>query len=118
MHIYCQYYIILYDIIKRFLYFQLLLNAEGTRFTPAKHAASQKFAAEHGLPVLKHHLTPRTKGFIASLPSLKAKCPAIYDIQLVVKPDEKVPNPIINLLQIYSTILYIYAYINVKLYLI
>uniref|UniRef100_A0A6M2DW30 Putative lysophosphatidic acid acyltransferase lpaat n=1 Tax=Xenopsylla cheopis TaxID=163159 RepID=A0A6M2DW30_XENCH len=76
----------------------LLLNAEGTRFTPSKHAASQKFAVEHNLPILKHHLTPRTKGFIASLPALKAKCPAIYDIQLVVKPDEKVSPTVLNLL--------------------
>lgn len=85
--------------------FQLLLNAEGTRFTPSKHAASQKFAVEHNLPILKHHLTPRTKGFIASLPALKAKCPAIYDIQLVVKPDEKVRNDISKLLYFCTTYL-------------
>jgi len=32
----------------------LLLNAEGTRFTAAKHELSVKFAQERGLPVFKH----------------------------------------------------------------
>ncbi|KAI9581614.1 1-acyl-sn-glycerol-3-phosphate acyltransferase delta-like [Glossina fuscipes] len=67
----------------------LLLNAEGTRFTPKKHEASLKFAQERGLPVLKHHLIPRTKGFTASLSSLRGRCPAIYDINLVFKNDAK-----------------------------
>ncbi len=36
---------------------------EGTRFTQTKHDASMKVAREKGLPELKHHLLPRTKGF-------------------------------------------------------
>ena len=36
---------------------------EGTRFTKAKHEESMKIAREKGLPELKHHLLPRTKGF-------------------------------------------------------
>ncbi|KAI4464209.1 1-acylglycerol-3-phosphate acyltransferase-related [Holotrichia oblita] len=60
----------------------LLLFPEGTRFTPKKHLASLEFAREKGLPELKHHLLPRTRGFIASLPSMKGKVPAIYDIEL------------------------------------
>ncbi|XP_051154697.1 1-acyl-sn-glycerol-3-phosphate acyltransferase gamma-like [Leptopilina boulardi] len=68
----------------------LLLFAEGTRFTPEKCIASQKFAKEKGLPLLKHHLTPRTRGFIASLPSMKNKVDAIYDVQLAFKSNE--PN--------------------------
>ena len=36
---------------------------EGTRFTKEKHAESMKIAREKGLPELKHHLLPRTKGF-------------------------------------------------------
>lgn len=36
---------------------------EGTRFTKQKHEASMKIAKEKGLPELKHHLLPRTKGF-------------------------------------------------------
>lgn len=77
---------------------QLLLYAEGTRFTPEKHEASQKFAHEKGLPVLKHHLTPRTKGFTASLPHLRGKVGAIYDIQLAFKPTEIVKPTMTNLL--------------------
>ncbi|XP_017017756.1 1-acyl-sn-glycerol-3-phosphate acyltransferase delta [Drosophila kikkawai] len=70
----------------------LLLNAEGTRFTPAKHELSVKFAQERGLPVLKHHLIPRTKGFTTSLPTMRGICPAIYDINLAFKRDAE-PKP-------------------------
>ncbi|KAH8366214.1 hypothetical protein KR093_010199 [Drosophila rubida] len=68
----------------------LLLNAEGTRFTPAKHEASVKFAQERGMTVLKHHLIPRTKGFTSSLPTIRGICPAVYDVNLVFKRDAKV----------------------------
>lgn len=36
---------------------------EGTRFTEKKHAESIQVARVKGLPELKHHLLPRTKGF-------------------------------------------------------
>jgi len=36
---------------------------EGTRFTSIKHKESMIVAREKGLPELKHHLLPRTKGF-------------------------------------------------------
>jgi lysophosphatidic acid acyltransferase/lysophosphatidylinositol acyltransferase len=36
---------------------------EGTRFTKSKHETGIKIAKEKGLPILKHHLLPRTKGF-------------------------------------------------------
>lgn len=74
------------------------MNAEGTRFTQSKHEASVKFCNERGLPQLKHHLLPRTKGWIASLPALKEKCPSILDIQLVFKPDDPTKPTIANLL--------------------
>ncbi|XP_067643838.1 1-acyl-sn-glycerol-3-phosphate acyltransferase gamma-like [Eurosta solidaginis] len=76
----------------------LLLNAEGTRFTPQKHEASVKFAQERGMTVLKHHLIPRTKGFIASLPALRGRCPAIYDVNLAFKKDAKNPPTLSTLL--------------------
>jgi lysophosphatidic acid acyltransferase/lysophosphatidylinositol acyltransferase len=41
----------------------LLLFPEGTRFTPEKHAAAVEFARSKGLPVFKHLLVPRAKGF-------------------------------------------------------
>lgn len=77
---------------------QLLLNAEGTRFTQTKHEASVKFSRDRGLQELKYHLIPRTKGFIASLASLKAKCPSILDIQLVFKPNDPNEPTVGNLL--------------------
>lgn len=80
------------------LFFKLLLFAEGTRFTPEKAEASQKFAETKGLPVLKHHLTPRTRGFTASMPHLRGKVDAIYNIQLAFKPTETNKPTMTNLL--------------------
>lgn len=51
------------------------------------------FAREKGLPELKHHLSPRTKGFYASLPPMEGKIPAIYDIVLSFKVDGKNAEP-------------------------
>lgn len=65
---------------------QLLLFAEGTRFTEDKHKTSLNFAKDKGLPLLKRHLTPRTKGFTSSLPQLRGRVPAIYNIQLCFDP--------------------------------
>lgn len=76
----------------------LLLFPEGTRFTAEKHQASLRFAKEKGLPELKHHLSPRIRGFIASLPSMKGKMAAVYDITLSFKPSDKVEPTITNLL--------------------
>jgi len=76
----------------------LLLYAEGTRFTPEKHQASLAFAREKGLPQLKQHLTPRTKGFTSSIPHLRGKVPAIYDVQLAFKEDAKVQPTVTNML--------------------
>ncbi|MEM7192769.1 MAG: 1-acyl-sn-glycerol-3-phosphate acyltransferase [Pseudomonadota bacterium] len=62
----------------------LLQFAEGTRLTPEKLAASQEFAKSRNLPVLQHHLTPRTKGFVhAVLNADHERIRYIYDIVLV-----------------------------------
>lgn len=45
--------------------------AEGTRFTEEKHQKSLEFARKNGLPELKHHLLPRTKGFNIILREVK-----------------------------------------------
>lgn len=66
-------------------FLKLSLFPEGTRFTSDKHAASMKIAAEKGLPLLKHHLLPRTKGFTASIPHLRGKFDAIYDVVMAVE---------------------------------
>ncbi len=44
-----------------------MLSCEGTRFTETKRLAIMKIAREKGLPELKHHILPRTKGFILLL---------------------------------------------------
>lgn len=76
----------------------LLLFAEGTRFTEDKHEASLIFAKDKGLPLLKRHLTPRTKGFIASLSQLRGRVPAIYNIELCFDPKDSVKPTVMNLL--------------------
>ncbi|CAG2060647.1 unnamed protein product, partial [Timema podura] len=70
----------------------LLLMAEGTRFTHEKHEASKIFAREKGLPQLNHHLVPRTKGFTSSIPYLRGRPAAVYDIQIAFKKSDKEPT--------------------------
>ena len=60
----------------------LLLFCEGTRFTKEKHEASNAIARKKGIPELKHHLLPRTKGFVHSMHGLKGKMPAVVDITI------------------------------------
>lgn len=81
-----------------FLTSQLLLFPEGTRFTPKKHEASLDFAVKNNLPQLKHHLLPRTRGFIASLPSMKGKVPAVYELELAFKENAPSKPTIRNML--------------------
>lgn len=50
---------------------QFLLYCEGTRFTEKKHQISMQVAESKGLPHLKYHLLPRTKGFTTTLHCLK-----------------------------------------------
>lgn len=50
---------------------QFLLYCEGTRFTEKKHQISMQVAQSKGLPPLKYHLLPRTKGFTTTLQCLK-----------------------------------------------
>jgi lysophosphatidic acid acyltransferase/lysophosphatidylinositol acyltransferase len=66
-----------------------VMTAEGTRFTKTKQEASNKFAIEHNLEPLKHHLIPRTKGFTTCLPILKKHCPSIMNLQLAFDNDTK-----------------------------
>ena len=61
----------------------ILLFPEGTRYTKEKYEASKKFAESRNLPVLKHHLVPRTKGFTYTMSRLdKSKISCIYDVTL------------------------------------
>ncbi|XP_066257043.1 1-acyl-sn-glycerol-3-phosphate acyltransferase delta-like [Euwallacea similis] len=76
----------------------LLLFPEGTRFTEKKHQISIEFAQKNNLPQLKHHLLPRTKGFIASLPSMRGRNMAIYDTMILFKDGDPVAPTMTNLL--------------------
>lgn len=51
--------------------FQFLIHCEGTRFTEQKHQISMQVAETKGLPKLKHHLLPRTKGFAVTVQCLR-----------------------------------------------
>lgn len=64
----------------------LALFPEGTDFTEQKCMRSQKYAAENGLPVLKHVLLPKTKGFSACLEELRGSLDAVYDVTIGYKP--------------------------------
>jgi lysophosphatidic acid acyltransferase / lysophosphatidylinositol acyltransferase len=75
------------------------LTPEGTRFTKEKHEASLKFAQERNLEPLKHHLIPRPKGYLTSIPILKQhKCPAIYNVQILFDKDAPTPATLGNVL--------------------
>jgi lysophosphatidic acid acyltransferase/lysophosphatidylinositol acyltransferase len=63
-------------------YINLLLFAEGTRFTPAKYEAGVRFAEERNLQVLKHHLIPRTRGFRFTVRHMRKFIGAVYNIQI------------------------------------
>lgn len=63
-------------------YMWFLLYCEGTRFTETKHRISMEVAASKGLPPLKYHLLPRTKGFTTAVQCLRGTVTAIYDVTL------------------------------------
>jgi 1-acyl-sn-glycerol-3-phosphate acyltransferase len=60
----------------------LMTFAEGTRVRPEKIVRSQEYAEKQGLPRLKHVLIPRTKGFVASVQSLRGHVDAVYDLTI------------------------------------
>ncbi|XP_047406169.1 1-acyl-sn-glycerol-3-phosphate acyltransferase epsilon isoform X3 [Sciurus carolinensis] len=64
----------------------LVIFPEGTRYNPGQTellSASQAFAAQQGLPVLKHVLTPRIKATYVAFDSMKNYLDAIYDVTVV-----------------------------------
>ncbi|XP_070697284.1 1-acyl-sn-glycerol-3-phosphate acyltransferase delta [Pempheris klunzingeri] len=65
-----------------------LLFCEGTRFTPKKHQISMEVAESKGLPKLKYHLLPRTKGFWVTVQNLRGTAAAVYDSTLNFRNNE------------------------------
>ncbi|XP_039594839.1 1-acyl-sn-glycerol-3-phosphate acyltransferase delta [Polypterus senegalus] len=68
--------------------FWFLLHCEGTRFTEKKHEISMQVAEAKGLPKLKHHLLPRTKGFTITVQCLRNVVTAVYDSTLNFRNNE------------------------------
>lgn len=62
--------------------FFLLSYVEGTRLTLPKRERSQEYCRKAGLPILQHVLSPRTRGFEATLEGLSGMVSAIYDVTL------------------------------------
>ncbi len=60
----------------------LVTFVEGTRSTPAKIQASARWAVDHGMDPLRHLLTPRSKGFVATVGALRGHLDAIYDVTI------------------------------------
>uniref|UniRef100_A0A8P4GFN3 1-acyl-sn-glycerol-3-phosphate acyltransferase delta n=1 Tax=Dicentrarchus labrax TaxID=13489 RepID=A0A8P4GFN3_DICLA len=65
-----------------------LLYCEGTRLTPKKHQISMQVAESKGLPKLKYHLLPRTKGFWVTVQNLRGAAAAVYDSTLNFRNNE------------------------------
>ncbi|XP_051817024.1 1-acyl-sn-glycerol-3-phosphate acyltransferase gamma-like [Antechinus flavipes] len=62
--------------------FGFAVFCEGTRFTQEKHRVSMEVARAKGLPRLKYHLLPRTKGFAVAVRCLRGRASAVYDVTL------------------------------------
>jgi len=71
-------------------HFWLLIFCEGTRFTKKKHEKSMEFAKKNNLPLLKHHLLPRTKGFFITCNGLRSKVASIYDTTVAWRDDKEI----------------------------
>jgi len=78
----------------------ILLFPEGTRLSPEKLHASQEFSRSRpGLPVLQHHLMPRTKGFSFTVSKLDpALISRVYDVTLVAGTGDSAPPTLTSVL--------------------
>jgi len=66
----------------------VLLFPEGTRYTPEKYQAGKEFSESRNLPVLKHCLVPRSKGWSFTVANLESKSiPWVYDVTLFCEAD-------------------------------
>lgn len=72
----------------RKLPFWVVSFLEGTRKTPRKLKDSQEFAKKRDLPVLRHVLLPRTKGFVATITQLRTELDAVYDVTYAYNQDK------------------------------
>jgi len=79
--------------------FWLLLYPEGTRLSDKKLSEGQAFSRERGLPVLKHQLYPRTKGFARIMETLdRDKVKYVYDVTMMMNTCKGAPGRITDAL--------------------
>ena len=62
--------------------FWLCFFPEGTRITPAKREASQRYARTKNYPLLHKVLLPRPKGFTAAVQGLREHIDAVLDVSI------------------------------------
>ena len=62
--------------------FWIVTFLEGTRLTPEKLARSQNFMRRRNMTVTKYVMAPKTKGFIASVSSLRKQLDAVYNLTI------------------------------------
>lgn len=55
---------------------------EGTRITEEKLVRSQAFMSSRSIPIFRHVLFPRVKGFVASVTALRPHLNAVYDVTI------------------------------------
>ncbi|XP_069979198.1 1-acyl-sn-glycerol-3-phosphate acyltransferase epsilon isoform X5 [Penaeus vannamei] len=63
----------------------LVIFPEGTRYYPGNPSVirkSEEYARDHNLPVLKHHLVPKTRGTWLVTKQLHDKLDAVYDVSV------------------------------------
>jgi len=63
-------------------YFTLFLSCEGTRYTDEKRIDSMEIARQKNLPELKHHILPRTKGFVLLMQGMHKQVTGVYDVNV------------------------------------
>ncbi|XP_031479553.1 probable 1-acyl-sn-glycerol-3-phosphate acyltransferase 5 isoform X1 [Nymphaea colorata] len=63
----------------------LIVFPEGTDYTEQKCLRSQQHAKENGLPILKHVLLPKTKGFSVCTELLRNSLDKVYDVTIGYK---------------------------------
>lgn len=88
----------------------IMMPAEGTRFTREKHEASMEFAKKSNLPLLKHHLIPRSRGFISCVPTLKenSEIISVLNMQIVFDPKATIEPKLINIIRGESVTAHVY----------
>ncbi|GJQ84634.1 hypothetical protein Trydic_g12663 [Trypoxylus dichotomus] len=71
--------------------FQLLLYPEGTWPTEDSFRKSRAYAEKMCLPQLKHHLQPRTAGFVTTLREMRGRIKVVYNVEIAFREGQTKP---------------------------